>query len=524
MPKNYLLGIGGTGSKVLEAVVFMCAAGYGPEELSIFLIDPDKGNGNLARTANLIDLYKDCKKNFESTKDKEGRPRIDLFKTRISAANPLVWDIFAEQNTTLGHYINHPTMKQTNRNLADFASVLFSDEELNTPLNEGFRGHPSIGAVVMANPPEDREPWKTFFSDIAVQKTCDVQVFLVGSIFGGTGAAGIPTIGSRELIKFHPKAKMGDEKSSVLLGGALVLPYFRFDEGKAPDGMYVTYEDFPTATKSALQYYNEKKEDLGFDQLYFIGDSLGQNVGKFSHGKKEQENKPHYIEMVTGLAANDFFGQPEIKDSQQKQYFIAKRKDKLVKWDSLPNSRNPDLIGERRTEFKSKMITMTAFAYAMCTYAYTDREGEKEVGGILHREHKKIPDAWYGRHFKTDTLRLGGNKTILDNFHRFSKLFLNWICSIDDESNKIELIDRSKVVDDRGSVLGDIKAGGQHEFNIGDLLKVKDKPDKPKTFSAFISTALNQVDVSGENISDANKFLHIFYEGALKFCKENYNI
>lgn len=64
MSKNYLIGIGGTGARVVEAAVFMCAAGYGPDELSIFLIDPDKGNGNLARTTNLIDLYKDCKKDL----------------------------------------------------------------------------------------------------------------------------------------------------------------------------------------------------------------------------------------------------------------------------------------------------------------------------------------------------------------------------------------------------------------------------------------------------------------------------
>lgn len=529
MAKNYLIGIGGTGARVIEAAVFMCAAGYGPEELSIFLIDPDKGNGNLARTSNLIDLYKDCKKGFESIKDKEGRYRVDLFKTKINAPNPLVWSIFEDQNTTLGYYINYPTMKQTNKDLSDFASVLFSEEELNTTLNEGFRGHPSIGAVVMANPPEDRDPWKTFFSDIAVQKPYDVRVFLVGSIFGGTGAAGVPTIGSRELIKFHPKAKMGD-KSSVLLGGALVLPYFKFDDGKAPDGMYVTHEDFPIATKSALQYYNEKKEDLGFDRFYFIGDSLGQNVGRFSHGKKEQENRPHYIEMVSGLAAYDFFEQPEIKDIPQKQYFIAKREDERIRWDSLPTAHDPAFISGRQIEIKSKIITMTAFAYALSTYAYRDKKDGKDEGGILDREHKKVTDGWYGRHFKADTLRSGENKTILDNFHRFSKFFLKWICSIDDESNRVVLIDKKKIIDgaietgEEIRLLSDNKSGGLHEFNIGDLLKVKDKPDKPQTFSSFISRALNQVDVSKENISDAAKFIHIFYEGALKFCKENYNI
>jgi hypothetical protein len=185
MPKNYLIGIGGTGARVIEAVVHMCAAGYGPDELSLFIIDPDEGNGNLTRTKTLITLYQDCKKGFQPT------PRTKLFKTRLTTPEPLTWDIFKDQNTTLAYYINYKNMQQSKKDLADFVSVLFSEEELNTPLNEGFRGHPSIGSVVMANPPEDHYPWKMLWDDITTsQKPNDVRVFLVGSIFGGTGAAG----------------------------------------------------------------------------------------------------------------------------------------------------------------------------------------------------------------------------------------------------------------------------------------------------------------------------------------------
>ena len=65
MPKNYLIGIGGTGARVIEAAVNLCAAGFGPDELSIFLIDPDAGNGNLTRTKNLITNYIKCRKQLQ---------------------------------------------------------------------------------------------------------------------------------------------------------------------------------------------------------------------------------------------------------------------------------------------------------------------------------------------------------------------------------------------------------------------------------------------------------------------------
>lgn len=75
MPKNYLVGIGGTGARVIEAMVFMCAAGYGPDELSIFLVDPDKGNGNFRRTKELIETYTYCRRNYQRIDN------VGLFKT-----------------------------------------------------------------------------------------------------------------------------------------------------------------------------------------------------------------------------------------------------------------------------------------------------------------------------------------------------------------------------------------------------------------------------------------------------------
>ncbi|MHA2289432.1 MAG: hypothetical protein ACXABG_11665, partial [Promethearchaeota archaeon] len=325
MAKNYLIGIGGTGAKVIEAFVYICAAGYGPEELTVFMIDPDAGNGNLTRTKTLVSNYNDCKKSLETTSD------IPLFKTQIIFPDPLVWEIFDKKDTTLANYINYHNLQQTKKDLADFVTLLFSKSELDTPLNEGFRGHPSIGSVVMSTPPLEENPWKILWDEIeSSSKPNELRVFLAGSVFGGTGAAGVPTIGSLELLKFNQSSKIGD-KSKILLGGALVLPYFTFEIDKeTEETMFVTGNDFPIATKAALQYYDEK--DLGFDQLYLIGDSLGQKVGKFSPGSGSQENRSHYIEIVTALAANDFYEQKESESISEKKYFTACRADQFIRW------------------------------------------------------------------------------------------------------------------------------------------------------------------------------------------------
>src|SRR5450755_692321 len=125
MLKNVLIGIGGTGSKVIESAINLCAAGLGPDKLHIFMIDPDEGNGNLTRTKSLITRYTQLRTSYERT---AGNPS---FKTEIiipPADEPFIWSIFEERNYTLGKYINYNNLKKTSPELADLANVLFTDD------------------------------------------------------------------------------------------------------------------------------------------------------------------------------------------------------------------------------------------------------------------------------------------------------------------------------------------------------------------------------------------------------------
>ena len=98
MLKNVLIGIGGTGSRVIESVVHLCAAGYGPDKLHIFIIDPDSGNGNLTRTKTLIKQYSELRKNFQRTRTNP------CFRTEIIIPPDdaqFIWSIFDEKNIHL---------------------------------------------------------------------------------------------------------------------------------------------------------------------------------------------------------------------------------------------------------------------------------------------------------------------------------------------------------------------------------------------------------------------------------------
>ena len=138
--------------------------------------------------------------------------------------------------------------------------------------------------------------WETFWADVEnTSEEGGVRVFLAGSIFGGTGAAGIPTLGARG-CSGPPAAVLGDrsdgrKRSKVRLGAALVLPYFTFDPGTtAGPQMFVTAADFPIATKAALHYYQTKP--LAFDDLYLVGDSLGQKSAASAPARGSRRTPP----------------------------------------------------------------------------------------------------------------------------------------------------------------------------------------------------------------------------------------
>lgn len=512
MIKNVLIGIGGTGSRVIESVIHLCAAGLGPDRLHLFMIEPDEGNGNFTRTKSLLKQYADFRKAFQRT---EGNT---AFKTDIVISpdgEPISWGIFDERDYTLSQYINYDNLKQSNPDIADLANILFTAKELTTPLNEGFRGHPSIGAVVMADPPMEKYPFQLLWDAIDTLSENELRVFIVGSIFGGTGAAGFPTLGSPQLIKYNERmrAKLEGDKSRVLLGGALVLPYFSFpmDNTVPADGsLFVTPADFPIATKAALQYYDGKK--LGFDQYYFIGDSLAQVVGKFSTGSSTQLNKPHYLEIVTALAGFDFFAQTNA-DAQngEKKYFISAREKDLIDWNVFPVSRYNDRSDQLRSEFKTAIADFTIFAYTYLTH------GKNE----LNRSHKDVSiETWYVENFvknyKAESALYNPRHADHTNLYSLADSFLTdflvWVGSMDDE--KVALIDSRKLMKhidpDQKPVLIQPK---ENINNIGEFIK---NAPKNKSFNTFLNDCLKNA-IFKDNIDAGSKYLNIFYNAAVRF-------
>ena len=316
----YFISIGGTGAKVMESLIHLCIAGILPENERLFIsaIDPDVGNGNLERTSTALN-------NFAIFQRLSTGIDTNLFKNKVSIVRPFPWnptgtDKTLDDLTEFYHYKNSPVGK--------LYEALYSKKERETTLNEGFRGHPSIGAAVLAKKFDDGSKLTA-----QIEKTIgegeNVKIFLAGSVFGGTGAAGLPTIA--RLLKNN----LADYADRISIGGVLILPYFSFTPTEKSDELFARSENFLPNTKAALKYYSER-ENL-FDATYFVGDTVLTAVKEFSVGSANQRNEAHIVELYCALAAADFYARP-IKSPKIIKY-ICRHEQNSFKIEDFPLSR-----------------------------------------------------------------------------------------------------------------------------------------------------------------------------------------
>ncbi len=337
----YFIAVGGTGAKIVESLTHLCAAGLMPtdEKLYVMTVDPDLGNGNLARSSTSLNKYV----NFQKV-----NPGVSqLFKTKVALADPFTWSP-TDKGKNLDMIFSYSAIKQDP--IAKLYEVLYTKNERNTLLDVGFRGHPSIGAAVMAQTidlndrewdeddnDKDKEPWNTFKTKVlneAGSNGC-AKIFIAGSIFGGTGASGLPTIAKLLKQKFKSHCDAG----RVMIGGGLMLPFFSFAASGSvnKEEVYALSENFLTNTQAALKYYSLKNSfETTFDSMYFIGDDNLSQIDKFSIGASEQENDSHIIELYAAFAAADFFNSN--KENAKKYSFLSRTEKDKITWSDIPDT------------------------------------------------------------------------------------------------------------------------------------------------------------------------------------------
>jgi hypothetical protein len=348
-----LICAGGSGTRVLESLLHLCAAGLGPKRLRTFIIDADATNGSVEKASKLVASYVACQKAFG-----EGpffKTELDLLEgsPRLRVWSPV------DRHQKFRQVLNYEGLSRDQREIAD---LLFTEEEFDTEMEVGFLGHPALGAAALSLLPLFRnDPKDPLWDQVATELHHDVNsgaanVMIAGSIFGGTGASAI-----HPLVRYLRSPDLLEANREKLKVGAVALtPYFMFSEADAaakgirkPDKTGAKSEDFPLASRSAAEYYEHlhTQHDWGFDAMYWIGDDDPAKVD-YSRGGSDQNNPAHFVELLGALACRTFFGAP----SANQEFFYSGpaengnfRDRNIVSWLDLP------LQGDDRKEVRDKI-------------------------------------------------------------------------------------------------------------------------------------------------------------------------
>ena len=334
--KNFIIGIGGTGAKCLEHLLHCCASGLGPSNLWAGMVDQDEANGNVSRTKILLSKYINLRNSLRNEGKHDLTEDSELFRTNIITNTDSVWLPLKGADPTLEEVISYNVLKPELRGLID---CLYDPEEKKQNLSEGFRARPNIGAAAMlaTTSNEDDPFWSQIYKAIdAARGGEEVRVFIISSIFGGTGASGFPNIARR--IKQIQTEK--NVTSNFHLGGALMLPYFNYQvpEENMEGELFAKPEEFLDQTKGALQYYSKLFEhDKIFDQVYVTGWDPLSKLSNFKMGGNLQNNPPLFPELYAALGALRFFSEDNsIKDNQE-IFHIGKNDSGDILWTDIPN-------------------------------------------------------------------------------------------------------------------------------------------------------------------------------------------
>lgn len=293
MSKLYLFGIGGTGSRVIRSLTMLLASGVdaGVDTIVPVLIDPDLSNGDLTRTTELLKKYKEIRS--ELTFGSEIKSRY--FRTDIDDQNTdFRLPIANVGNKTFGQYIEYDNLCREDKAMM---SLLFSDKNLNAQMQEGFKGNPNMGSIVLN---DFCDPNNNVLANLLSNFENGDKIFIISSIFGGTGAAGFPLLLKtfRQAQQFNTFANPAIVANAPI-GALTVLPYFGLQSDSNSE---INMATFISKAKSALTYY---QNNLDTDALYYIADSMTSSYNNVE-GSDNQKNDAHIIEMAAALAIVDF--------------------------------------------------------------------------------------------------------------------------------------------------------------------------------------------------------------------------
>ena len=303
MKKVFVFCIGGTGERVMKSITMLMASGMDTCGYTVvpIIIDPHLNLDEKKNLQTLIDNYID--KRNKSTIDGKGPngffgAEMDWIGNLDTQTNNTNKE--AGEDRSYAEYLNVGNLRATSINNY-LIQTLYSTENLNSKLSVGFRGNPNVGTVVL----QEMLTGASWSDGLKSHCGPEDRVFIISSIFGGTGASGYP------LLERKIRSTMdSDNLRDVFMGAVTVLPYYGLTDPKKNNSQ-IDSGNFMTKAKAALTYYeNTVKSDL----LYYVGETTLQVYHE--NNENTQPDDANFVELVAATALFDFLQRSKPKERQ----------------------------------------------------------------------------------------------------------------------------------------------------------------------------------------------------------------
>lgn len=463
MAKLYIFGIGGTGARVLRSFTMMMSAGVniGADEIVPIIIDPDASNADLTRTVALMNNYRAIQSALSFTKDNEST----FFRKELSQILVnYTLRINDTDDKTFQQFIDLPSMDKASQAMM---RMLFSEKNLGSSMDVGFKGNPNIGSIVLNQIVDSND-----FQDFANNFESGDKVFIISSIFGGTGASGFPLL--LKTLRTGTNCPNNDLINHAEIGAITILPYFKL---KNDDESEIDSSTFISKTKSALAYYeNNISKNNSIDALYFLADDV-TNTYENHEGGSAQQNDAHLVEFLAATAIVDF---------SNKQHANTSNKELGLK----------DLTGS---------VTFDSFYDKQKRLLYAPLTKFMMMANCLNHKF----DYYSSKDFNANNDNFNGlyGSSFMSELQNLTSLFIEWLGEMKRNKRPLDL------------------------FN----LNTKDKPFevvaavKPKKIVSLksdydlVTDRLNSAIKKCHSKEDNDKFLEMFYLGMTKLFNEKFN-
>ena len=466
MAKLYVFGIGGTGSRVLRSLTMLLASGVSTNGYDIvpIIIDPDCSNGNLTQNVSLMDSYVSIRSKLSFTQGNNNK----FFSTKIEKIlQNFTMPVEKTDSLKFHEFIDLSGMKD--RANQAMTRMLFSDDNLNSDMNIGFKGNPNIGSVVL-----NQISSSTAFQNFAQSFQTGDKIFIISSIFGGTGASGFPLL--LKTMRTDKSLPNSAAINTAQIGAITVLPYFKLEKD---DNSSIDSTTFISKAKSALAYYERTIANTQeINALYFIGEN-DCNTYENKDGGTDQTNKAHAIELFSATAIIDF---------ARNDYAPA---DHYYKELGIEDVSGPVTLNSLYYGL-SDMIRRPMTQLALMTNGL-----QKDFSFLKSKNLAKNTDLGLDAHFYSSVF--------VSQIRLFLESYKSWLDEMKSNVISLNLFDLDK-------------SSSPYEI-------VTDIPAKKKWFSSnnwdAYRAALNKADVKSTKQED--QFLEMFFSATDKICKDKFN-